>query len=57
MSYSYDHVMTTLTADQREYAERAEAVAEEFADDAYAWEGSVPWENLQRLAEAEKACF
>ena len=56
MSYSYDHVMTTLTADQREYAERAEAVAEEFADDAYTWEGSVPWENLQRLAEADLYC-
>lgn len=48
--------MTLLTTDQREYAERAETVAEEFADDAYTWAGSVPWENLERLAEADLYC-
>lgn len=48
--------MTLLTAEQREYAERAEAVAAEFEDDAYSLEGSVPWENLQQLAEANLYC-
>lgn len=48
--------MTLLTAGEREYAERVEAVAAEFDDDAYTWEGSVPWKNLQRLAEADLYC-
>ncbi|QIO20905.1 acyl-CoA dehydrogenase family protein [Haloarcula sp. JP-L23] len=48
--------MRTLTAEQREYAERAESVAAEFADEAYTWRGDVPWANLQRLAEADLYC-
>ncbi|TKX79634.1 acyl-CoA dehydrogenase family protein [Halorubrum sp. SD626R] len=48
--------MQALTAEQREFAERAEAVAAEFAEDAYTWEGDVPWENLQRLAGADLYC-
>ncbi|WP_276274036.1 acyl-CoA dehydrogenase family protein [Haloarcula litorea] len=48
--------MQALTAEQRDFAERAEAVAAEFADDAYTWRGDVPWENLRRLAEADLYC-
>jgi len=48
--------MQALTAEQRDFAERAESVAKEFADDAYTWHGDVPWENLQRLAAAELYC-
>ncbi|WP_254273968.1 acyl-CoA dehydrogenase family protein [Haloarcula marina] len=48
--------MVALTPDQREYAERAESVAAEFADEAYTWRGDVPWENLRRLADADLYC-
>ena len=48
--------MSTLDPEQRAFAERAESVAEEFAEDAYTWQGDVPWENLRRLAEAEVYC-
>jgi hypothetical protein len=48
--------MRTLTAEQRDFAERAESVAAEFADEAYTWSGDVPWENLQRLAAADLYC-
>ncbi|MBV0923872.1 acyl-CoA/acyl-ACP dehydrogenase [Halomicroarcula limicola] len=48
--------MRTLTAEQRDYAERAESVAAEFEEEAYTWGGDVPWENLQRLAEADLYC-
>ncbi|ELZ28404.1 acyl-CoA dehydrogenase [Halogeometricum pallidum JCM 14848] len=48
--------MRALTAEQREFAERAESVAAEFTDDAYTWHGDVPWENLEELAEADLYC-
>ncbi|MBX0322031.1 acyl-CoA/acyl-ACP dehydrogenase [Halomicroarcula sp. F13] len=48
--------MGTLSTDQREFAERAESVAAEFADDAYTWDGDPPWANLRRLAEADLYC-
>ena len=48
--------MTTLTPEQQAFAEHAEAVADEFADDAYSWGGEVPWENLERLAEEDLYC-
>lgn len=48
--------MGTLTAEQRAFAERAEDVAAEFADEAYTWRGDVPRSNLQRLAEADLYC-
>ena len=48
--------MTTLTPEQQAFAEHAEAVADEFADDAYSWGGEVPWEKLERLAEEDLYC-
>ncbi|MFB6223587.1 MAG: acyl-CoA dehydrogenase family protein [Haloarcula sp.] len=48
--------MSTLTMEQREYAERAESVAAEFSEEAYTWHGDVPWDNLERLAEADLYC-
>ncbi len=48
--------MQLLDQDQREFAERAESVAAEFADDAYTWQGDLPRANLRRLAEADLYC-
>lgn len=48
--------MQGLDPEQREFAERAEEVAVEFADEAYAWQGDIPWENLEVLADADLFC-
>ncbi|SEP24588.1 Acyl-CoA dehydrogenase [Halogranum amylolyticum] len=48
--------MQALTQEQREFAERAEDVAATFANNAYTWEGDLPWENLQTLADADLFC-
>ncbi|MDS0277566.1 acyl-CoA/acyl-ACP dehydrogenase [Halomicroarcula sp. S1AR25-4] len=48
--------MGTFSTDQRAFAERAESVAAEFADDAYTWGGDPPWANLRRLAEEGLYC-
>ncbi|QIO22062.1 acyl-CoA dehydrogenase family protein [Haloarcula sp. JP-L23] len=48
--------MGMLSTDQRAFAERAESVAAEFADDAYTWDGDPPWANLRRLAEEGLYC-
>ncbi|MHB9287966.1 acyl-CoA dehydrogenase family protein [Halobacteriales archaeon Cl-PHB] len=42
----------SLTSEQRMLVDMVEELAEEeFADDAFDWEGSVPWENVELLAE------
>lgn len=48
--------MQLLTEEQRKFAEQAEDVAAEFAVDAYTWQGDLPRENLQQLAEAYLYC-
>jgi len=45
-----------LSSEQRAFAKRAETVAAEFTEDAYTWRGDPPWENLQRLSEADVYC-
>lgn len=42
--------MELLTAEQREFVEEVRDLAErEFAENAYSWEGKVPWENIEVL--------
>jgi Acyl-CoA dehydrogenases len=48
--------MAVLNPEQQAFAEHAESVAAEFAEDAYTWQGDPPWENLQRLADANLYC-
>ena len=48
--------MQVLDREQREFAERAEEVAADFADEAYTWRGDVPWENMETLADADLLC-
>ena len=48
--------MQGLDPEQREFAERAEEVAGEFVDEAYTWQGDIPWENLEALADADLFC-
>ncbi|QLG61751.1 acyl-CoA dehydrogenase family protein [Halorarum salinum] len=48
--------MHTLSPDQREFAERAESVAAGFAEDAYTWQGDLPWRNMRALADADLLC-
>lgn len=48
--------MQGLDPEQREFAERAEEVAGEFVDDAYTWQGDIPWKNLEALADADLFC-
>lgn len=45
--------MQLLTAEQREFVDGVIELAErEFADEAYTWEGEVPWENIETLQAA-----
>jgi alkylation response protein AidB-like acyl-CoA dehydrogenase len=45
--------MQLLTTDQREFVDEVRTLAErEFADEAYTWEGDVPWKNIETLREA-----
>lgn len=46
--------MTALTAEQRMLVESVHDLAEnEFAESAYEWEGDLPWENIEILAERD----
>ncbi|WP_075936066.1 acyl-CoA dehydrogenase family protein [Halosegnis longus] len=48
--------MQALSPELQAYAERVEEVASEFEDEAYTWEGDIPWENLQLLADEGVYC-
>ncbi|PSQ25500.1 acyl-CoA dehydrogenase [Halobacteriales archaeon QS_9_68_17] len=48
--------MQVLDREQREFAERAEEVAADFAGEAYTWRGDMPWENMETLADADLLC-
>jgi len=43
--------MTALTDEQRLLVDGVRELAAEFEDDAFTWEGEVPWENIQTLAD------
>lgn len=48
--------MQALDSRQREFAERAEDVAAGFTENAYEWQGDMPWENMRAMADADLLC-
>ncbi|MFC6837865.1 acyl-CoA dehydrogenase family protein [Halomarina ordinaria] len=50
-------VMSTLSAEQRQYVESVQDVVEaEMRGRAFSWNGETPWANLRALAEADLLC-